>query len=802
MQLLAILCLTVSFQAQADPFASAETLDAELKRPWDSKAYLEAYINDYDQPDWPAFYEALSRRENWARNFIWELQPYAMLYARTGDGKYGEAVKRAVLSISKNPPGDLTFSLNAVCYLYDRVRKDLTAEERKQVDNAIATCADSALKGEKGTAMNRGLLNALGIAYVAKLLPDHPHHDTWEEAHRKMFSDDFERIKDTNEDATNYHFVWGDALVQYVSVTEKDPREFYARPYVKAIFERWLGMATPFGGLPTIGKSRWHYPEMAWVFEAAGAGLQDGRYRWLAQRILNYARANGQKMPNAPILDFVDDSVALVPPDGKSYYNDERMGAKIADKLIVRSGFGPKDTYVAFNLLNEAGHGTEDATALVGLFDADTPLLINPMDYEGAGEEQKNIVLFRRATENFPFSDIGPANDPQWRRAIHPIRTQHTALGGPNIDFEKTTDLILRIQPEEPGEILIDDIRVTGPSGGKVIANFEGSEPLPAGAALSDESVEGRHSLSQKITRWVKLPWKSPTDVSGYDSLEYWYRFTKPASVPIDLETCISSAHGTGRWQFFGTHRDSRLRTLRDFPGFHAASLEIEAKPYFGGTLRQYRDTLVLPGRLIWIRDTIQPQEEMELQFGPLWHADTLLSKGEDWIQLTQAPFEGAARGREAVWKFPPRNLLIRVAARQPNSRVVVEKNPIDTVARRWTIFGNWKGTTKVDQLYAFDSFLLPNELPAEKAPELAEQVKTLGATPEWTVIQLGDDYLVANPLGQPVKAGNIETDFHLLHLQIVDGKVAVTQGVQGTYAVFNGQSLHHSSSVSDLPAE
>lgn len=797
--LLAGFCPVALLPAQPAPLLSAGTLDAALNRPWDRKAYLEAYIKDYELADWPAFYETLSRRTNWGRNFIWDLQPYAMLYVQTGEAKYRETLRRAVLSIAKNPPGDLQFSLNGFCYLYDRVRKDLTEDERKAVDTAIAKCADTALKGESGTAMNRGLLNAAGIAYAAKLLPDHPRHAVWEETHRRMFADDFERIKDTNEDATNYHFVWGDALIQYVQITGKDPREFYNRPYVKAIFERWLGMATPFGGFPIIGKARWHYPEMTWVYEAAGAGLQDGRYRWLAQRILNYALANGQKMPNAPILDFVDDSVTPVAPQGNSFYNEDRMDAKIADKLVVRSGFGPKDTYVAFNLINEAGHGTEDATALVTLIDAYTPLLVNPLDYEGGEEDQKNLVLFRRVSEKFPFTDIHPANDPEWRRVIHPIRTQHTALGGPNIDFANIVGLSLRIQPEKPGEVLIDDVRVMGPKGEKVIADFEGTGPLPPEAALSEDAPQGKHSLSQKVGRWVKFPWESPTDLSGFDGLQFWYRFTNPTTSSINLQTSISSPNGTGRWQFFGTHRDSHLRVLRDFPGFHAGSLEIDAKPYFGGTLRQYRDTLVLPGRLVWIRDTIQPLEEKELQFGPLWHADTLLGQGEDWIQTTQTAFEGAARGHEGIWKFPPRNLLIRVVPQQSDSKVVIEKNPLDSIARHWTIFGNWKGLAKAGSTYAFDSFLLPNEVPATEASDLVAQVKVLGATPAWTVIKFGDDYLVANPVGESVSAGGIETDCRFLHIQVVNGGVEVAQGVQGKYAVYDGKDLHRSAEAADF---
>ncbi len=94
------------------------------------------------------------------------------------------------------------------------------------MDIAIAKCADTALKGESGTAMNRGLLNAAGLAYAAKLAARiTPAMRFGEETHRRMFADDFERIKDTNEDATNYHFVWGDALIQYV----QDHRQRSAR---------------------------------------------------------------------------------------------------------------------------------------------------------------------------------------------------------------------------------------------------------------------------------------------------------------------------------------------------------------------------------------------------------------------------------------------------------------------------------------------------------------------------------------------------------------------------------------------
>ncbi len=82
------------------------------------------------------------------------------------------------------------------------------------------------------------------------------------------------------------------------------------------------------------------------------------------------------------------------------------------------------------------------------------------------------------------------------------------------------------------------------------------------------------------------------------------------------------------------------------------------------------------------------------------------------------------------IWKFPPRNLLIRVVPQQPDSKIVIEKNPLDSIARHWTIFGNWTGLAKPGTTYAFDSFLLPNEVLATEASDLAAQVKSLAPRP------------------------------------------------------------------------
>jgi hypothetical protein len=798
------------FAAQPTPGArTVDEIDQALKRTWTRQDYLEAYARQHELGDWRVRMEKSKGPATLEHGILELAAPAAALYWETKDPKYVPPVRAMLRTEATREPSRGVFALPHVVRLYDRIKDapELTAEDRQVIESCIARYADLALKREMGAAMNRGLVNLLGLAYACRVLPRHPSRPAWQKAHEQAFATDVLRLQDTNEDSTNYNMLWFMVLVDYVHVSGLDEATFYANPNIKGAFERSLQQISPLGNIPQYGDANWGIGFSPGSFERAASVYQDGRFKWAAQRGANFYRllpGLDQRMARPHyglISDWTDDSIRAVPPEARSYYSQRRYGRDFPDKLVLRSGFGRDDSYLLMNLFDGGGHGAADGAAIVSLIDRYSVLLCGS-NYDENEERNQNLVLLRGKDESFPFIGKEPTFPlDQWRRATIALREANTSIGGITPDLAKITEIGLRIDPPV-GALLIDDVRLVGRKGARVLADFENGLDGWTGE-LSADSRQGRHSVQLKGALTMPFGLRTPLDLSAYDSLEFWWKIKggATASSRANVHVVLNSGEHTNRWHwdFLATSRASRVSVLKDFRHAHVASVDLQVNDYLGGRNRQTRDIVMLPGRVVLVRDSFRFGAAQECQVGPLWHVQNVLERGENWFQTSQTQIGGAVHGRPDPnsWQNVPRNLLVYFLS-QPHLTIGTAENPNPHSARPTCLFQKWSNAAAEGDTRTFNTLLFPND-PGTAGATIVRDVKILSADNHATVLRLGADLIVVNPAGTLLRAATLETDFRFLVVKNIDSALPYVAGLQGRVLQWEGKRLHQGDATADV---
>lgn len=339
------------------------TLDADRAR-WKSNIDVN-YVFGYNPPGNEVYLAAL----------------YANLFEATGKRTYLDRAKGLLLGFgayrSAYPAGYAAtraeyggvlpvipniFYFGKYCHAYAVLQKhgNLTAAERRTIDEFIAGSADYVVRFQEWGAMNRAMLRAEGLLYAAKVVPDHPHRDRWVTMGNAIAGDNVGEWE--IEDATGYHGVWLYSLLAYHSDIVGDERA-YQTPVMQYYFEYFLQLMSPAGFVPDFGDSQWAsgWDRMLPFFEKAAAINKDPRFRWAAAR---HFRTFLDPMPKrrsvfaalilSDALRWADLSLpATAPTDGSRQILEDMVGKKV----VFRDGWTPASTYMLLNYRDEGDGG-------------------------------------------------------------------------------------------------------------------------------------------------------------------------------------------------------------------------------------------------------------------------------------------------------------------------------------------------------------------------------------------------------------------------------------------------------------
>lgn len=259
---------------------------------------------------------------------------------------------------------------------------------------------DGLWRGQHHRSQTQGIAHALAAA----LYPDVPDADRWQ-AYADRVWNDWWAYRDVGINDTSYYF---SSLCNVLLAAELlGHTEVFTDPEMQSmVWTRMVHEATPDGVAPPYGSHggyNCHAGHRVFALELAARHSRDGRYRWVAQRLMNFANASGGFSPGHHHLRavseehvalaalFCDDTVKPIEPDGASRFwmrkeierltnaevrerfpdadgldcNMAMRNTPMPDKLALRAGWDPGDLYMLIECY--ARHDPLNPTAILSL---------------------------------------------------------------------------------------------------------------------------------------------------------------------------------------------------------------------------------------------------------------------------------------------------------------------------------------------------------------------------------------------------------------------------------------------------
>ncbi|HGE70569.1 TPA: hypothetical protein ENX78_07025 [Candidatus Poribacteria bacterium] len=345
--------------------------------------------------------------------------PALAVYALTGDKKYGEAIKSSLRFYDqwlqeeiKTQGAHFSWEGPYLCGFHiQELRKGglVTEGDEKWIREMFIRLADNLSAWKPGDGLWRGSQHrsqgqAIARGLAAMWYPDCPKSQDWNE-YFKVVWNDWWQYKDVGINDTGYFF---GSFIRILCAAElMGKEEVFTDPDVqKFIWDRIIHEVTPAGAVTPYGAHGGWNSEVGsriLALELAAKHTNDGRYRWVAQRLMNYLMKNGRKLHNqhhihATNIEMIalasvlcDDSIQPIEPDSSSkvLYRKEvlrltneqveqkypgyggldcnmDMSQKIMPhKVIMRGGWNPDDLYMMIEAFPR--HDPLNPTAILGL---------------------------------------------------------------------------------------------------------------------------------------------------------------------------------------------------------------------------------------------------------------------------------------------------------------------------------------------------------------------------------------------------------------------------------------------------
>lgn len=341
------------------------------------------------------------------------------LYNLTGERRYGEAIKQSLKYYDlwmqeeiKANGAHFSWEGSYLCGFHvQALRKGglLTKDDEEWIREMFIRLADnlSAWRPKDGLwrgSQHRSQGQAIARGLAAMWYPDYEKSNEWKKYFNTVWNDWWE-YKDVGINDTGYFY---GSLMRILCCAElMDKNEVFTDPDVKRfLWDRLLYEVTPDGAIVPYGAhSGWNSEVGNRIFflELIASHTKDGRYRWVAHKLMNYLTANGKKLKNQHHIHAVniesialaslvcDDSIKPIEPDPSSKVlyrkevlrlSDEQVSKKYAGyggldcnmdmsqkvmphKVVFRDSWNPGDFYMLIEAFPR--HDPLNPTAILGL---------------------------------------------------------------------------------------------------------------------------------------------------------------------------------------------------------------------------------------------------------------------------------------------------------------------------------------------------------------------------------------------------------------------------------------------------
>ena len=724
-------------------------------------------------------YEKMGRDNGYVPG--WTTHTEVLLYEETGDLRYVELLA-----------GDMREQLNR--YKVDGIVEEGLKRTGFKIPHRVAASAgvllhhESFPEEEKETlrsfigellshaeyergAMNRAMGFMAAINPLRRLFGPHPEDDDLDEVERLLGSD-WKNFCEPEERAYGYEALTYLYLIDWIE--NGGLKEWYQLPAMKRGFENMLYSRAGNGRCAVFGD--WRPWEPCWglyaaIFEKAAAAYQDGRFKFVADRLIEGWKAElAEDIPQHPhdlmglsfAFRWCDDAVApKVPADSKAVIT-RNSGAP--ERLVLRSGWGKDDLFATISLSDREEHGHND------------PLAINGLQAGGILLEDNGRETYNDYCHNLLYTCDDPDDFPEAKYREKPGAWQTLRLDFRSVrhyghfkhDFSmpvKTKHLVSNDLPAEfdydPGKewvflmrwlgigsytFRVKEIRLVSGTAKKILTDFQGEADVWQGLSAVEGAV-GRFDLDfaslvgEIPENLAKLPpiftgrrFSYPLDLANgeYDALEIDYMIEGNLPEEDFHLICIGGSKGYPRqWYTFELPQYGAdvVHYSENDEHCHAVC-KADGKSRTGRTFEKQREVLFLKNRLVWINDSVRYDDGKPYTAGPLWHVKKILSRGENWLVAE-------AEKKLLIYFDPKPGTIVDVAEWED-----AERDTRGSRYNRYTFYQRF--TTSSRETEHFDTLLIP--LGKDDDHERLVSTIDIAHHDRGTTIEIGDDRFVLEP--------------------------------------------------------
>lgn len=523
---------------------------------------------------------------------------------------------------------------------------------------------------ERG-AFNQAFARAAGLALAARQFPDLPEAAGWR-AYANDVWNDWYQDRDTTENAAVYNaisltyiFLLADALDRTGDLDD---------PAVRQMFRRFRDQVTPSGMMPQYGDSG-DYPWQVfhawgnWVaaFERAARDYRDPRERWAALRMFHAATRYRPLAQRSYAVESTHMVYALtfadqwrdrsirpeIPQVGSAVLVRREPGnSRVADKLILAPSRAPGAPFVMAELYSRWHHAHDNQWGSILHYESDGSALLYGLGYHNRAPEHANLVLICPADEPFPHKTPVVAPGVWQEASLAARRLPPMSPNGNEADLRHFDRVTFRVAEPNPVDLWVDNLRLSGPAGEKVLDDFEQLRRWHGGQrSLVDDAVQGRHAMRIACKPGIQFIWRDGFNTTfslrDYDHIKFSWKMSGVQggwsnSLLFRMDTSLSDYHVPIR-QLLAVVQDARAES-RGGDQFGM----IRLGEYFTDDTQLTRRLVLLAEGSLVVCDDLEPGPQADGQVaGPLWHLHGELTSGDHWFD---AP---AGQRRLLVWCAP-----------------------------------------------------------------------------------------------------------------------------------------------------
>lgn len=612
------------------------------------------------------------QKEIWSNNVRWTTHVMAAagtFYQATGDEYFlnlSEEIFRSAIDAWKKDEKlmrgrDDFFSTKHVAVIYDLLKKEGRLKDNEAKDIVIRF-ADLHFHPGFIVDHNQGQERALGFVRMYNLFPDAPNASRWK-AYTDTMWDFWYRNKDVEETATLYAAIH---LNDIIDIAQESGRsDLMETPEIEKWFLRYLHQQAPSGYMPEYGDDYFFaYFEWILVFEKMARLTGNATFHEAAWKLYETG------LPNLPEKHtkrgwFMRDAcdwariaeVALLPPIVQkrttpdwgamvTTRNNRKGETGIYDQLLLAPSHMLGAPFVMSDLYAEGAHKHANLRGTINYFETDCCPHFHGVQRHATDMRHGNtVILMKEEVNGFPFGE--GANRWLTNRWFtdwidFSSSTQISEADPQMRGFESIT---FRFQGGQPGEIIyIDNIRLRGQSGEKILHECNTLEGWEEGAELVDTPQGGKmirltlknsdiHFFNLKVSadfslndyRYIGCDWKHTTPNGSEKSkmsfkIRAYNKVRKPVEEYVHEEVGVLFNPNIVRAAFAENKgQDSYGKLILDN---HCVD---------GSTLER-RIVLTAEGILI-LQDHLIPGDETEgYTAGSIWQLYDMDEHGENWF--------------------------------------------------------------------------------------------------------------------------------------------------------------------------